>query len=341
MGISLKGIARWLWDQVLTLGITNVIGGLIVAFISGMLFAFGWVRDQLNKPESRVAKFVFKRRESLLTAALICGGIGGALVIVAAILGLLYLGAHPRAQASARPANNQTQALAPIPLRQPYRLTNNNLPATAQSIFRVSDNAYLPPANNEFLAWLRAGNIPDQMQATLPAVYAARSPYDANREIPIIDKLSETLRREAEPLLQNNLVGNWPDAFEIDKSPAYFDALTAYHDQFVKTNAELAEMTQQIPQFCDDDLCVIVDTSKSDDAAQAIANFKNLLTKVRNVIDFDKFTSTRKNNQFSDVLEPQFESFANSMTAYRIWVFWAERQLSYRRNQLSQIASRE
>ena len=148
----------------------------------------------------------------------------------------------------------------------------------------------LPNSRNadfqQYSAWLAAGYAPDPVEATLDRTYAPRSPNEAEREIPIVDRLVERLQKEARPL--GNGVGDWQEVFDAAKRNAYFRSLDAFRERFLTVNAKLNDLTHEVQKFCDDDLCVIVDTRKTTNVELSLEKVKVVLTSLSNVVDQDK-----------------------------------------------------
>jgi hypothetical protein len=236
----------------------------------------------------------------------------------------------------------------PIPRTQPYRLTDNGRSADKQSIVRVSDGAVIPPdpRNSDayvYFQWLAAGNKPDPAQATLPSVYAPRSPSDADREIKMVDKLSDLLERQVRPLLSEAGSGwsNWQDALDSDKSGDYFKGLSNFRQQFVSINATILDSTKEMPQFCDDDLCEIVNLQRTATAVvDAVDKFHEILSILHDVIDAEKYRQFKNVGTVSQIIAPHQQRIGSPLTSYEVELSWAEQRLKERRRELSEIASR-
>lgn len=352
MGENKKSHAAGFWAAIFFLvesalqvsGITNLPLAVMLWGIAGVLFLY-WLGHTLNNRREKHGKPRLNLEPSHL---IIFGLIGAALCLVIVAGGYVWQQLWPKAAAIGPtvPSSSQSQPTQlSVPQTQPYRLTNNSLPPNAQTVIRVSDGASIPPdpRNADFqiyTAWLAAGYTPDPVQAVLPRTYASRSPTDADREIPIIDKLYDILQKEAQPQVQQGF-GDWRDALDADKTEAYFKALDALRDQFRIISGKLRDATQEIPQFCEDDLSVIVDPRKDDNVTRALDKLRAILTSLRNVVDPEKFKSSRQTNRFFDVLAPHLQAVGSALTAYGIWISWTERQLLDRRKELSEIASRK
>jgi hypothetical protein len=141
---------------------------------------------------------------------------------------LIEATADPNAAQPTTPAEPSSSPAA-IPRTQPYRMTNNHLRPDRQAVIRPSDNATISPDKDNadfkiYIAWLAAKNMPDPVEATLAPVYAARSPSDAEKEIPIVDKLYDLIHTGAAPLPEKgaDLVRGWSAIIAFaDESSSY------------------------------------------------------------------------------------------------------------------------
>lgn len=235
------------------------------------------------------------------------------------------------------------ESLSAIPQTQPFRLAPNG-----HYVIRTRDGATIPddPRNADFqvyTAWLSVGNKPDPVQATLPPLYAARSPSDADKEIPIIDALSEIVRKELQPLTSNGgeLLSNWQNAIDQSKSGAYLQSLSDFSRRFREANGSLSEAAQQIPQYCDDDLCVIAGFARRyDKITDLIDRARDTLSDLHKVIDSQKYNAERQRSKAPLVIGRAVEEPNLALSAYAVSLQWAKEQLSARRIELSKIASR-
>jgi hypothetical protein len=259
-----------------------------------------------------------------------------------------------------------TSAPAAIPRAQPYRMTNNHLRPDRQAIVRVSDNATISLDKNDadfkiYIAWLAANNMPDPAEATLAPVYAARSPSDAEKEIPIVDKLYELIHTSAAPLPEKgvDLIRGWSVIIAYDdQSASYTREADKFFYGLQEVNNKIIAMARDNQAYCANDLCAIVGgASKNDfDLILAIGEFEIAFNSLSSVIDRDKYvknslpsltpddpdflTKTVNWGHFRDLLSLRVERINQLLTAYGVWVAWAEHELLERRDQLSKIASR-
>jgi hypothetical protein len=204
---------------------------VVVAIISGVcliwttIMGVEWFWYLFNDRRERHQK----KRLTLDASYIVVGLVSGAAVLLVAAAIVFFTtaaGKQPASASSSSPpaASSTSQTPQPLPAQprtQPYRLTNNSLPANAQIIIRVSDGAFIPPDPRnadfqQYSAWLTAGYAPDRVEATLDRIYAPRSPNEAEREIPIVDKLVDILQNEARP--SQDGVGDWQEAFDVEKS---------------------------------------------------------------------------------------------------------------------------
>jgi len=265
------------------------------------------------------------------------------------------------AQSDEQSAGTATVPTA-APRRQPYRMTDNALPTDRQGIVRVSDGTSIPPDSQNadfqiYTAWLEAGNKPDPKEATLAPVYAARSPSDADKEIPVVDQLynfihdnSESLPKRGQELLQKWFIVMG----DADQIASYKAELDKFAYEVMRVNNKILDMARQSGPYCANDLCLIVaDATKiNNELITSIGRFEIALDSISPVVDREKYTKTfltiRKDtdvseilaqSRFRDIVAPYMERPNHLLIAYTVWVSWAQRLLLERRDQLS-IASR-
>lgn len=332
--------------------VAQVIGGLLVLVVCGAIW---WHRRQraANKPGMASWWFV---------------GLSFLVALLAVGAGSYGLGLHFATEKSATSQGDEkatgatTTALPAALRRQPYRMTDNALPADQQDIVRVSDGAHIPsdPKNTDFkiyITWIEAGNKPDPKEATLAPVYAARSPSDADKEIPIVDQIYDFIRDNSESLPQRGqeLLQKWFMVMgDADQIASYKAELDKFAYEFMRVNDKILAMARQSGPYCLNDLCLIVsDATKNNfDLINSIGRFENALDSLSPVVDREKYTKNyltiKKDadineivtrSHFSEIVAPYIEPPNRLLAAYRIWVSWVQRLLLERRDQLS-IASR-
>src|ERR1700728_731909 len=156
---------------------------------------------------------------------------------------------------------DQSQKTA-VSRAQPYRLTDNSLPPDQQTIVQVSDSTKISSKSDNtdfqmYKAWLAAGNKPDPVEATLPPVYAARSPSDAEKEIPILDKLYDLIHSVADPLPAPgiDLAKKWIVTLRAtEESDSYTKDLDKFYYSLYGANQQIASAAKEYKQYCDTDL---------------------------------------------------------------------------------------
>jgi len=266
-------------------------------------------------------------------------------------IGILFLANPPqeaRAPTASLSKETADDATNSSQIAQPYRLTTNNLGIEAQPIIRNIDGATIPAdqRNGDFRiykSWLAVGNKPDPPTATLPRKYAPRSPSDADREIKIIDQIDDILRVEAPAGLQmaTSIANDWPNAVNPEKLESFAQAFAEARASIEKTTSKLRDVTSQVPQFCENDLCLIVDIQNNLTVIDAINKIQLIFAEISGVVDPIKLKNSQQTSRFIDVLAPHLQAAHDPFSAYETWIVWTRQQLQKRRIQLSEIASRQ
>jgi hypothetical protein len=231
-------------------------------------------------------------------------------------------------------------AIVQIPKTQPFRLTDNRLPPTGQTIVRNSDGANLPPESPDFNAWLLAGNVPDKAEATLPPVYAPRSPTDADKEIPVIDNLTALLTKQAEQQIGyiEDALSNWQNIFDPAKADIFFQNFADVVEQFRVTSGKTLDAAQ--PPFCEDDLCRIVDFARDRDKIMDLLDKdRQAWAELRKLVDVSQYD--KRTTKMPSLMDGYLAATWQRLRAYKISLDWAKRELNARRRHLSQIASHD
>jgi hypothetical protein len=176
-----------------------------------------------------------------------------------------------------------------------------------------------------------------QPTATAPKVdktsHPARTPGDADREIQVIDSFFEILRKEARPQPQKgrDILSEWQDALDDAKQPAYFQAVDRYRNEVLATNSKIWDMIQQFPQYCDNDICAMIDPRQNVNLTDAFDQLKKTLTDLRGIIDP---SVKRGNPALVRLVAPAFDRIGTQIFEYNNWIIEAENKLSDRRKEL-------
>ena len=146
---------------------------------------------------------------------------------------------------------------------------------------------------------------------------------------------------EVDYLLATHLGGKAQDAFLADKSESYLRRLSDFLTSINKTSSEIWDLLQESPQYCENDLCAIVDRTSYGALFEGFGRFQALLLRLQKVIDPEKFAESRKrHDNLTEVMAIHLETASAFSNSFQIWVVSAKKELSARRKELSEIASR-
>jgi hypothetical protein len=163
--------------------------------------------------------------------------------------------------------------------------------------------------------------------------YPPRLPGDADKEIQVIDNFSEILRKEAQPQPQKgrDILGDWQDALDDVKQPAYFQSIDRYRNEVLATNGKIWDMIQQYPQYCDNDLCAMIDPRQNVNVTDAFDELKRMLIGLRGIIDPD---TKRGAPALVKLVTPSLNLVGEQISVYGTWITDAGNKLSDRRKEL-------
>jgi hypothetical protein len=191
-------------------------------------------------------------------------------------------------------ANRERQPMAATGRAWRWGLWAFNLISLALlSVVIVGTWIYPPSAPQNPPTLTQTAPPPGQLAAPIePAKegYAARSPHDAGREIPIIDQISDLLRDEMDPQAEEGkkIAEHWRDAFNASKTEAYFQQLTDYQTRVARSDQKLLAIVQKVPPFCTNDLCEILGVRQGDAVVRVFGKFQKVLASIRDIADLDK-----------------------------------------------------
>jgi hypothetical protein len=160
----------------------------------------------------------------------------------------------------------------------------------------------------------------------------------------MLDKLADAVRLEAEPQvgLAREAVNHWQSGISPDQSDGYIQNLKSLLENVNLTSPKILQVTQEFPQYCENDLCLIVDPRKTYSAIYtALDRFRFLIERMHYLIDAEKFKRLRSVTFADEIMEPHVKALDHSVSDFQNWVVKAKGDLSARRAELSKIASRQ
>lgn len=166
---------------------------------------------------------------------------------------------------------------------------------------------------------------------------AARSPTDADHEIPIVDALSNIFQKEADPMSRDagDLLSDWPNAFRAQSSALYLQKLKSLRKDVARIDAKMTDTAQQVFVYCLNDLCEVLGQRQGDALGNALDRFISIISDLQSVVDMNKFANDA---QLSHVIAPHLEAVERALHGYQEWSGATQNNLFKRRDQLS-IAS--
>jgi hypothetical protein len=163
--------------------------------------------------------------------------------------------------------------------------------------------------------------------------YPPRLAGDADKEIQVIDNFSEILRKEAMPQPQEgrDILSQWQDALDDVKQPIYFQSVAQYRNKVSATNDKIWDMLQQYQQYCDNDLCAMIDPRQNINLTDAFVQLRGMLVGLRGIIDPSIKRSTPT---LAQIVAPWLDRVGTQIFAYDQWITEARNKLSERRKEL-------